>query len=171
MVWRIRIDGLLSTLGTQSCHAALDPFLDRQVQRFRRVSTRIDRRPDLSRHRSWTLEKGVASPKQAGIVRDRNDRRAAFHRKPCAAFVILAAFARFYARALREDRDPEPLREPFAAELGHPIQRPHATAAVDRDRARERKAPAEEGDPQELSLQYQHLRREKGLEGQGFPGP
>src|SRR5947209_758695 len=150
MVWRIRIDDLLSALGTETRHAALDPLLDRQVQRFRCVGTRIDRRPDLNGHRSRTLEKGVASPKQASIVRDRNDRRAAFHRKPCAAFVILAAFARFYARALREDRDPEPLREPLAAKLGHPIQRPDATATVDRDRARKRKTPAEEWDPQEL---------------------
>src|SRR5947207_6840143 len=101
MVWRIRIDDLLSTLGTQTRHAALDPLLDRQVQRFRRVGARIDRRSDLHRYRTRTLEKRVATPEQAGVVRDRHDRRPAFHRKPCAAFVILAAFARFHAR---EDR-------------------------------------------------------------------
>src|SRR5438876_387297 len=165
MVWRIRIDDLLSTLGTQTRHAALDPLLDRQVQRFRRVRARIDRPSDLHRNRSRALQKGVATPEQAGVVRDRHDRRAAFHRKPCAAFVILAAFARFYPRAFWEDCDPEPLSEPLAAELGHPIQRPDATAAVDGDRAGKRKPPAEEGDPQELSLQYQHLRWKNDLEG------
>src|SRR5438309_2139902 len=170
MVWRIRIDDLLSTLGTQTRHAALDPLLDRQVQRFRRVGARIDRRSDLHRYRTRTLEKRVATPEQAGVVRDRHDRRPAFHREPCAAFVILAAFARFHARALREDRDPEPLREPLAAELGHPIQRPDALAAIDRDRARQREAPTEEGDPQELSLPYQPLRRDNDPKVQGFPG-
>src|SRR5256885_353944 len=155
MVWRIRIDDLLSTLRTKTRHAALDPFLDRKVQRFRRVGARIDRRPDLNRHRSRALEEGVAPPKQARIVRDRNDRRTALHRKPCAAFAILAAFAGLYARALREDSDPEPLREALAAELGHPIQRADATASVDRDRARQRAAPAEDGNPQELPFQYQ----------------
>jgi len=117
-----------------------------------RVGARIDRGPDLTVTvpDAW---KGVASTKRRHCARPgRPTRRISL--QPCAAFVILAVFARFTRVpsgkiAIQNLREPSRPSSPFRFSARTPRLR---SMAIGLDK---RKAPAEEGDPQELSLQYQ----------------
>src|SRR5262249_6213847 len=116
-----------------------------------------------------TLQESVARPDQAGVVGDGNDRRAGGGSEPRAADLVRPFLARRDAGAFGEDDHPEALREALLAALRHEAQRRMAAAAVDRDRAHQREAPAEEGYPQQLALEHVHLRRKEELEGERLP--
>ncbi len=140
----------------------------RRRRRAKRVGG-IDARPDAHRDRAGALEKRVARPEQARVVRHRHDRRAARRGEPRAAELIGTALARTHAGALRKYHDPEALLEPFTAAPRDGPQSRDAARAVDGDRAHQREAPAEERDPQELALEHMHLRRKDQLERQRLP--
>ena len=61
------------------------------------------------------LQKGVARPDEAGVVRDRHHRRAARARRATRRRAGSRAARPGHARAFGEDHHPEALREPLAA--------------------------------------------------------
>src|SRR5208337_4499 len=113
------------------------------------LSRRENRLADDHANRARLFQDTAPRPKSAGIVREGHDELARGDGQECAAHAELAGPARHHARALREDDDPEAVREPRLALLEHLIDRAVTFAPVDSDGPQKLQSPAHERDPQE----------------------
>ena len=78
-------------------------------------------------------------------MRHGQHRRSRMHRNRRAAGLVDASRTGRRARTFRKYDDPEPVLKPVFALREHLFQRPHAGAAVDRNRRHHGKSPAKNG--------------------------
>src|SRR5688500_16756385 len=138
----------------QPAHLALDPLLDLAVELLGRELAGVDRGAYAHRDRAGVLQERVAPPVLAGIVRNRHDRRCGLGGEPRAARLVLGTRAGRDPRALGEDHDAVPPRQPVESLIEQLAQRAAAVAPIDGDRRQHGEAPAEERYPEELALYH-----------------
>src|SRR6185369_4139289 len=143
-----------------AAHLRLDPPLQLVVHADGIATRGLDERPDHDLHAAGVLPEGVARPILAGVVRERQDRRAGSRREHRAADAVAPGLARGDARAFGKDRYPHSLPEALGALLHDLVARAVPARAVDGDAANGEEAPAHEREPQELLLDDPALRRE-----------
>ena len=122
-------------LRAKRLHAAFDPLLDLFDHGIRRHAGGIDGLADFHGNHPGTLDEGVASPQQPGVMRHRHHRGTGMYCQPGATDAVFLVFPRRGAGALRKDGDPEALIQSLAAFCHQTAKGFGATAAVDGDRA------------------------------------
>src|SRR5260221_9853376 len=123
-------------------HFIFDPVFGQPEHRQRFLAGGVDQGTDAHRHLAGIFEEGIAPPALAGIVRDRQDRRADARRQPGAADAVTSALARRHARAFGKNNHIVAARQSVASLLENLVARGLAAFAVDRNRLQSAQHPA-----------------------------
>src|SRR5258708_18939386 len=156
---------------SDSREAGLDGLLHFLVEFPRLLAGGFDRLTDDHADRARFLQEAAPRPEGAGVVGQRHHALAGWNREHRAAHPELASVSGDYPSAFRKDDDPQTVPEPCLTLVDHLVHGSMPLATVDGDRPEQLQPPADEGNPQQFTLQHPDLRREKDEKRHRFPPP